>query len=121
MHCLVISIVRARLYHIAIYDCTIFQPGVGGKSVRQADVSGGTHFPRKFCPTGWDIQSASRIICPGLGGKSVRQENVSGPDLSFSLHSYKSSYEPACQNLIKTCRDPCIATCSYASSYAIDT
>ena len=55
--------------------------GVGGKSVRQADVSGGTHFPRKFCPTGQDILSASRIICPGLGGKSVRQENVSGPDI----------------------------------------
>ena len=54
--------------------------GVGGKSVRQADVSGGTHFPRKFCPTGQDILSASRIMCPGLGGKSVRQENVSGPD-----------------------------------------
>ena len=29
--------------------------GVGGKSVRQADVSGRTHFPRKFCPTGQDI------------------------------------------------------------------
>ena len=47
--------------------------GVGGKSVHQADVSGGGHFPRKFCPTGQDILSASRIICPGLGGKSVRQ------------------------------------------------
>ena len=44
-------------------------------------MSGGTHFPRKFCPTGQDILSASRIICPGLGGKSVRQENVSGPDI----------------------------------------
>ena len=43
-------------------------------------MSGGTHFPRKFCPTGQDILSASRIICPGLGGKSVRQKNVSGPD-----------------------------------------
>ena len=32
-------------------------PDVGGKSVRQADVSGGTHFPRKFCPTGQDILS----------------------------------------------------------------
>ena len=31
--------------------------GVGGKSVRQADVSGGTHFPRKPCPTGQDILS----------------------------------------------------------------
>ena len=31
--------------------------GVGGKSVRQADVSGGTHFPRKLCPTGQDILS----------------------------------------------------------------
>ena len=55
-------------------------PGVGGKSVRQADVSGGTHFPRKFCPTGQDILSAPRIMCPRLGGKYVRQENVSGPD-----------------------------------------
>ena len=45
---------------------------VRGKSVRQADVSGGTHFPRKFCPTGQEILSASRIMCPGLGGKSVR-------------------------------------------------
>ena len=44
-------------------------------------MSGGTHFPRKFCPTGQEILSASRIICPGLGGKSVRQENVSRPDL----------------------------------------
>ena len=43
-------------------------------------MSGGTHFPRKFCPTGQDILSAPRIICPGLGGKYVRQENVSGPD-----------------------------------------
>ena len=58
----------------------IHGPGVGGKSVRQADVSGGTHFPRKFCPTGQDILSAPRIMCPGLGGKYVRQENVSGPD-----------------------------------------
>ena len=31
--------------------------GVGGKSVRQADVSGGTHFPWKLCPTGQDILS----------------------------------------------------------------
>ena len=31
--------------------------GVGGKSVRQADVSGGTHLPRKLCPTGQDILS----------------------------------------------------------------
>ena len=30
---------------------------VGGKSVRQENVSGGTHFPRKFCPTGQDILS----------------------------------------------------------------
>ena len=65
--------------HETIHD------GVGGKSVRQADVSGGTHFPRKFCPTGQDILSASRIICPGLGGKSVRQENVSRPDPIISL------------------------------------
>ena len=43
-------------------------------------MSGGTHFPRKFCPTGQDILSASRIMCPELGGISVRQENVSGPD-----------------------------------------
>ena len=43
-------------------------------------MSGGTHFPRKFCPTGQDILSAPRIICPGLEGKYVRQENVSGPD-----------------------------------------
>ena len=34
-----------------------FRAGVGGKSVRQADVSGGTHFPRKLCPTGQDILS----------------------------------------------------------------
>ena len=59
--------------------------GVGGKSVRQADVSGGTHFLRKFCPTGQDILSASRIVCPGLGGKSVHQENVSGPDPIIGL------------------------------------
>ena len=45
--------------------------GLGGKSVRQADVSGGTHFPRKLCPTGQDILFvASRIICPP--GKCVR-------------------------------------------------
>ena len=25
---------------------------------------GGTHFPGKFCPTGQEILSASRIICP---------------------------------------------------------
>ena len=31
--------------------------GVGGKSVRQADVSRGTHLPRKLCPTGQDILS----------------------------------------------------------------
>ena len=65
---------------------------------------GGTYFPRKFCPTGQDILSASRIMCPGLGGKSVRQENVSGPDPIIGLaymYSYKSSYEPACQSLIK--------------------
>ena len=61
---------------IVIYVTSRFETVVGGKSVRQADVSGGTHFPRKFCPTGQDILSASRIICPGLGGKSVRQENV---------------------------------------------
>ena len=59
--------------------------GVGGKSVCQADASGGTHFPRKFCPTGQDILSTSRIMCPGLGGKSVRQENVSGPDPIIGL------------------------------------
>ena len=76
--------------------------GVGGKSVRQADVSGGTHFPMKFCPTVQDILSASRIICLGLGGKSVRQEIVSGPDpISLASYSYKLSCDPACQNLIK--------------------
>ena len=47
-------------------------------------MSGGTHFPRKFCPTGQDILSAW-IICPGLGGKSVRQENVLGPDPIIAL------------------------------------
>ena len=79
--------------------------GVGGKSVRQADVSGGTRFPRKFCPTGQDIPFASWIMCPGLGGISVRKENVSGPDPIIGLaYNYKSSYEPACQNLIK--REP---------------
>ena len=31
--------------------------GVGGKSVRQADVSRGTHLPRKLCPPGQDILS----------------------------------------------------------------
>ena len=67
------------------YAQLAFSTGVGGKSVCQADVSGGTHFPRKFCPTGQDILSASRIICPGLGGKSVRQENVSGPDPIIAL------------------------------------
>ena len=41
----------ARVLHVV--PCT----GVGGKSVRQADVSGGTHFPRKLCPTGQDILS----------------------------------------------------------------
>ena len=73
---------RTRVCFVG-YSCG--HSGVGGKSVRQADVSGGTHFPRKFCPTGQDILSASRIICPGLGGKSVRQENVSGPDPIISL------------------------------------
>ena len=48
-------------------------------------MSGGTHFPRTFCPTGQDILSTSRIMCPGLGGKSVRQENVSGPDPIIGL------------------------------------
>ena len=74
---------------------------VGGKSVRQANVSGETYFPRKFYPTGQDILSASRIMCPGLGGKSVHQENVSRPDPILALRSYKSSYEPACQKLIE--------------------
>ena len=53
-------------------------------------MSEGTHFPRKFCPNGQDILSASKIICPGLGGKSVRQENVfvlrSVPDFILALH-----------------------------------
>ncbi len=31
--------------------------GVRGNCVRQENVSGGTHFPRKFCPTGQDILS----------------------------------------------------------------
>ena len=39
---------------VSILKCSA---GVGGKSVRQADVSGGTHFPRKLCPTGQDILS----------------------------------------------------------------
>ena len=69
--------------------------GVKGKFVCQADVSRRTYFPRKFCHTGQDILSASRI-CPGLGGKSASQENVHGPDPIVALHSYKSSYEPAC-------------------------
>ena len=64
---------------------SLISTAVGGKSVRQADASGGTHFPRKFCPTGQDILSAPRIICPGLGGKYVRQENVSGPDCIVGL------------------------------------
>ena len=38
-------------------SCGRIYAGVGGKSVRQADVSGGTHFPRKLCPTGQDIVS----------------------------------------------------------------
>ena len=74
---------------------------VGEKSVHQADVSEGTHFPRKFGFTGQDILSAPRIICPGIKGKSVYQENVSGSDPILALHSYKSSYEPACQKLIE--------------------
>ena len=31
--------------------------GVGGNCVHQENLSGGTHFPRKFCPTGQDILS----------------------------------------------------------------
>ena len=31
--------------------------GVGGKSVRQENVSGVTEFPRKMCPPGQDILS----------------------------------------------------------------
>ena len=62
---------------------------VGGKSVRQANASGGTHFPRKFCPTGQDILSYRTgytvLMCPGLGGKSVRQENVFRPDPIIGL------------------------------------
>ena len=65
---------------ITVLSSSVFYPGVRGRSVRQADVSERTHFPRKFCPTGQSILSASRIICPGLGGKSVHQENVSGLD-----------------------------------------
>ena len=38
-------------------ETTTAVTGVGGKSVRQENVSGGTHFPRKFCPTGQDILS----------------------------------------------------------------
>ena len=74
-------------------------------------MSGGTHFPSKFCPTGQDILSASRIMCPGLRGKSVRQENVSGPDPIMALHSYRSSYEPTCQNLRASCISYAIDTC----------
>ena len=45
-----------HLHHITC--CFLFkEAGVGGKSVRQADVSGGTHFPRKLCPTGQEILS----------------------------------------------------------------
>ena len=96
---------------MAFDDVSVVNSGVGGKSVRQADVSGGSHFPRKFCPTRQDILSASRVIYPGLGGKSVRRENVSGPDSILALHSYKSSYEPTCQKLIGrgvTCMQLCI-------------
>ena len=71
---------------------------VGGTSVRQADVSRETHFPRKFCPTGQDIQSTSRIICLGLGGKSVPQENVSEPNFILALHSYKYLTSPLTRN-----------------------
>ena len=72
---------------------------VRGKSVCQADVSVGPHFPRKFCPTGQGILSASRIICPGLGGKSVCQAGLIL--YLVALHSYKSSYETTSQKLIK--------------------
>ena len=41
----------------SLYCGPVRWSGVGGKSVRQADVSGGTHFPRKLCPTGQDILS----------------------------------------------------------------
>ena len=52
------------LFCVPLYG---FGTVIGGKSVRQADVSGGTHFPRKLCPTGQDIATVrSRITCPGL-------------------------------------------------------
>ena len=49
---------------------SIFQIHLG--MLKHSDMSGRTYFPRKFCPTGQDILSASRIICPWLGGKSVQ-------------------------------------------------
>ena len=45
--------IRLKFYEVDILPVA----GVGGKSVRQADVSGGTLFPRKLCPTGQDILS----------------------------------------------------------------
>ena len=64
---------------------------------------------RPMCPGGHISQGNSILpdriycppLCPGLGGKSVHQENVSRPDPILALHSYKSSYKPACQKLIE--------------------
>ena len=67
---------KSQLKSLNVFYLNKSGPGVGGKSVRQADVSGGTHFPGKFCPTGQDMLSASRIMCPGLGGISIRQKCV---------------------------------------------
>ena len=48
---------------------------------------------------------SARKMCPGL-------------ILSLALHSYRSSYEPACQPDYK--KAPCIDTCSYAIETCID-
>ena len=45
---------RDMLFHLQ----SIFNNvGVGGNCVCQENLSGGTHFPRKFCPIGQDILS----------------------------------------------------------------
>jgi len=82
----VAAIVRSLYNMLNISFCdTVFGGNLSTKLMCLGDT--------KFRPTRQDILSVLWIICPGLGRKC-------GLGLILlALHSYKSSYKPACQKL----------------------
>ena len=57
-----VSLVCFHGLYIGLCAPVAITPGVGGNCVRQENMSRGTHFPRKFCPTGQDILSILGLI-----------------------------------------------------------